>query len=106
MSAIASFIKLPKSALAGLRIAAASGAEYEYLSAKGREVVEYGWSGYVLGNVLDYLDEKHQIDLTKSEYNELAQFLTNSTGASHIILTSNQRAAFGDRLDPELFSED
>ncbi len=41
MSAIASFIKLPKSALEGLRKAAAGGTDYDYLTANGREVAEY-----------------------------------------------------------------
>lgn len=106
MSAIALFIKLPKSALAGLRQAAASGAVYDYLKANGSEVAEYRWSGDVLVTLLPYLDEKHQIDLMKSEYGELAGLLTNATDATHFIFTPNQRAAFGDRLAPKLFSQD
>ena len=55
MSAIASFTKLPKSALEGLREALASGTDYDYLRANGREVAEYRWSGYVLATLLPYL---------------------------------------------------
>jgi hypothetical protein len=106
MSAIASFIQLPKSALAGLREAATSGTDHDYLSANGRKVAEYRWSGYVLATLLPYLAHKHQIDLMKSEYDELAGFLTNSTGATHFIFTSGQRATFGGRLEPKSFSED
>ena len=106
MSAIASFIKLPKSALDGLRKAAVPkkrflGAPkdtyYEYLRKQGREVAEYRWSGFVLVTLLPYLQQKHKIDLMKSEYAELATFLTNARRATHFI--SRQ-------LDPGLFSED
>jgi hypothetical protein len=45
MSAIASFIKLPKSAIEGLRKAATDGTDRNYLSTNGREVAEYRWSG-------------------------------------------------------------
>jgi hypothetical protein len=41
MSAIASFIKLPKSAIEGLRKAATDGTDRNYLSTNGREVAEY-----------------------------------------------------------------
>jgi hypothetical protein len=106
MSAIASFIKVSNSALEGPRTAAGSGTDYDYLTANGREVAEYGWSGYVLATLLPYLQEKHQIDLMKSEYDELAAFLTNTTGATHFIFTPGQRAAFLNRLEPKLFSEE
>jgi hypothetical protein len=106
MSAIASFIKLPKSALEDLRNAAANGTEYDYLSVNGREVAEYRWSGYVLATLLPYLQEKHQIDLMKSEYDEVAAFLTNTTGATHFIFTRSQRTAFLNRLEPGSFSEE
>ena len=85
MSAIASFTNLPKSALEGLRKAAAGGTDYDYLSTNGRAVAEYRWSGYVLATLLPYLEEKHQSDLMKSE--ELAAFLTNTTRATHFIFT-------------------
>jgi hypothetical protein len=51
-------------------------------------VAEYRWSGYVLATLLPYLEEKHQIDLMKSE--ELAAFLTNTTRATHFIFTPGQ----------------
>jgi hypothetical protein len=105
MSAIASFIKLPKSALEGLRNSATSGTHHDYLSANGREIAEYRWSGYVMVTLLPYLEEKHQIDLMKSEYDDLAAFLTNTTSATHFIFTPSQRTAFLNRLEPKLFSE-
>ena len=54
----------------------------------GAAVAEYRWSGYVLATLLPYLEEKHQIDLMKSE--ELAAFLTNTTRATHFIFTPSQ----------------
>jgi hypothetical protein len=105
MSAIASFIKLPKSALEGLREAAANGTDDDYLSENGREVVDYGWSGYVLATLLPSLEEKHQIDLMKSEYDELGTSLTDATGATHFVFTPDHRVAFLNRLEPGLFSE-
>src|SRR5215471_17874272 len=106
MSAIASFIKLPKSAPEGLRAAAANGSTYDYLNGKGSEVAEYRWSGYVLATLLPYLQEKRQIDLMKSEYDELASIITSATGATHFIFTRYQRTAFLDRLESKLFSKD
>lgn len=115
MSAIASFIKLPKSALDGLRKAAVPqkrlfGAPkdtyYEYLRKNGREVTEYRWSGFVLGTLLPYLQQKHKIDLMKSEYAELGTFLTKTRRATHFILTSAQKTKFAKQLDSGLFSEE
>jgi hypothetical protein len=115
MSAIASFTKLPKSALAGVREAAVPKKRFfgglrdtyeEYLQRHGREVAEYRWSGFVLATLLPYLQEKHQIDLMKSDYNELGTFLTSARGATHFILTASQNAAFSQQLDPRLFSEE
>jgi hypothetical protein len=106
MSAIASFIKLPKAALEGLRQAVASGTDYEYLRANGSEIVEYRWSGYVLATLLPYLQEKHQIDLMKAEYDDIAGLLTNTTDAAHFIFTPSQSSAFLNRLDPSLYSQE
>ena len=98
ISAIASFAKLSKSALEGLRKAAAGGTDYDYQSTNGRAVAEYRWSGYVLATLLAHLEEKHQIDLMKSE--ELAAFLTNTTRATHFIFTP------ANGLEPKSFSEE
>jgi hypothetical protein len=106
MSAIASFIKVSKSGLDGLRNAAGNGTDCDYLIANGHDVAEYRWSGYVLGTLLPYLQEKHQIDMMKSEYDELAAYLTNTTGTTHFIFTPSQRTAFLKRLEPKSFSEE
>jgi hypothetical protein len=106
MSAIASFIKIPSSSLGRLREAAdGAGDDYNALLAEGVAVAEYSGSGYVLGTVLPYLKEQHQIDLMHSEHADLGKLLTESTGATHFILTPAQRAAYLDKLGPALFSE-
>ena len=47
-----------------------------------------------------------RLTLMKSEYGELAAFLTNTTGTTHFIFTPVQRAAFLNRLEPKSFSEE
>jgi len=114
MSSTASFIQLPESAVGGLRDAAipkkrlflaAKDTYHDYLVAHGREAIQYNWSGHVLATLLPYLEEKHQIDLMKSQFDELATFLTQARGATCYILTEAHSAAFVDRLDPQRFSE-
>lgn len=108
MSAIAEFIKLPKTALEGLSKAAlpnrlAPGAlgdtYHEYLQRNGEEVAEYRWSGYVLATLLPYLEEIHQIELMKSEHDALATTLTTARGATHFVLTNALRLKYLDKLN-------
>ena len=89
MSAIAQFIKLLKTALEGLnRVAIPKkplfgpprDTYHDYLGQHGEEVADYQWSGYVLATLLPYLEEQHQIDLMKSEYEPLAETLTAARG--------------------------
>jgi hypothetical protein len=92
MSSIASFIELPVSALPGLREVAvppqklygvAKANHYSYLLQNAREVVQYNWSGDVVTAVLTSLGEKHSLDWTHSELDEVADFLTKARGSSH-----------------------
>jgi|SRR5689334_12301445 len=106
MSAIASFVQLPTSALGGLRTSAvpkktffgSTQDKYEdYLRQHGRSVAEYPWSGYVLATLLVFLQQRG-IDLMHSEYDDLATFLTNSRRATHFIFTHAHRLAYLDQL--------
>lgn len=106
MSAVASFTKIPKAALAGLRESVQNRSIHAYLKANGREIAEYRWSGYVLATLLPYLQETFQINLMNSEYDELNALLTDATGATHFIFSPAQKRAFLSRLGPDLFSED
>ncbi len=112
MSAIASFIKLPKTALDGLRDAAIPKKRlfgsphdtyHDYLRQHGQEVADYKWSGYVLATLLVCLQEQ-QIDLMHSEYDRLSTFLTKSRGTTHFIFTDAHKRAYLPKLDGE-FSE-
>jgi hypothetical protein len=113
MSAIASFIQLPTSALAGLRTVAVPKKTFfgstrdkygEYLQQNGRPVAEYPWSGYVLATLLTYLDARG-IGLMNSEHGELSTFLTNARGATHFVFTHDQKLAYLDKLSGP-FSQD
>jgi hypothetical protein len=108
MSAIASFIKLPKTALDGLRDAAIPKKRlfgsphdtyHDYLRQHGQEVADYKWSGYVLATLLVCLQEQHQIDLMHSEYDQLSTFLTKSRGNTHFIFTDSHKQAYLPKLD-------
>lgn len=113
MSAIASFIKLPKTALDGLResavpkkgfFGAPQDAFFDFLEQHGDEIAEYSWSGYVLATLLAYLDEKHQITL-ESDGDELGNFLTEARGATYSIFTNGHKQAFLTKLGGQ-FSEE
>jgi hypothetical protein len=108
MSAIAAFIKLPKTALDGLLAAATPKKRifgqprdnyFDYLQQNGEEVADYRWSGYVLGTLLPYLADRHQIDLMESEHNALSEALSKERGATHFILTNAHRIRCLDKLD-------
>jgi hypothetical protein len=109
MSAIASFILLPRTALKGLRKAAVpkkrffgptKDSYWDFLAQNGREVGHYQWSGYVLIPVLIWLQKEHQTDLLKSSYDELAAFLGSIRKSSHLILSVEHKNAYLERLDP------
>ena len=55
--------------------------------------------------LLIYLQQKHGIDLMKSEYGTLASDLTKARHATTFLLTPAHKSAFLTRLDPKLFSE-
>ena len=108
MSAIATFTKLPKIAIDGLREAAVPKKRlfratrdgyHDYLRQHGRQVVEYKYSGFVLATLLPYLEERHQINLMKSNYDELSSFLTKSRRATHFIFTDAHRQSYLSALD-------
>lgn len=113
MSAIASFIKLPKTALDGLREAAIPKKRFfgsprdtypDYLQRHGQQAADYKWSGYILATLIVCLQKQHQIDLMKSEFDDLSTFLSTSRGATCFIFTDAHKRAFLSKLDGQ-FSE-
>src|SRR5690349_10405647 len=106
MSAIATFTKLPKTSLDGLRQAVVEGDYHEFLDQNGTPAADYDWSGYVLATLLPYLDEQ-QIHLGKSEHDDLASSLSQAAqGTSFIFFTDAHRQAYLSRLQPGSFSEE
>jgi hypothetical protein len=103
MSSIASFIKLPKTALDGLRQATAQGGFDRYLQQHGKPVADYDSPGFILATLLPYLEEQ-QIDLMTSEHDELATFLSETLQATCFIFTDAHRQAYAGKLTPESFS--
>ena len=112
MSAIASFIQIPTSALAGIREAAVpkrglfGGAKdtfHDVLRKNGREAARYEWSGNVLATLLPYLEEQG-VDLMKSEHVELSDYISEKRQATCYILTAAEKR-FLPQLRRELFSE-
>jgi hypothetical protein len=113
MSAIASFTLLPKSALPELREAAVPKKGFfggvkdrfpDFLRARGREATSYAWSGYVIATVLPYLEER-QIDLMKSEHDDLSSHLSRARKSTCFIFTPAHKRAYLDRLSPASYSE-
>ncbi len=113
MSAIASFILLPKSALSELSDAATpkkgffGGVKdrfHDFLRSRGREVTSYDWSGYVLATLLPFLDERG-VDLMKSEYGELSSHLSKERKSTCFIFTSAHKRAYLSQLSPDSYSE-
>jgi hypothetical protein len=78
---------------------------WDYLRQNGQEVAQYMWSGWVFGLLLVYLQEREQIDLEHSAYDELAAFLTKARGVSHCILTNEHSKTYLAKLDTQ-FSEE
>ena len=115
MSAIASFIQLPKSAIEGLREAAIPKKKlfgrtvdgyWEYLKRNERASFDYQWSGYVVAVLLPYLQELHQIDLMHSEDEELSNFLTKARSSTHFILNETHKKAYLAKLSGEFSKEE
>ena len=114
MSSIASFIRLPKSAVAGLRDAAVPQKRifgglkdtfHDFIEKNGEEVASYDWSGYVLATLLPYLDEQG-INIMKSEHDELSRFLSEKRQSTCFILTISQKEKYVGRLEAASFSVD
>lgn len=77
---------------------------WEFLSAHGREIGHYDWSGWVLATLLPYLHE-NDIDLDQSELDDLSAFLCAVRENSVFILTARHREKYLEKLDPAHYSE-
>jgi hypothetical protein len=113
MSAVASFILLPTSALGELRDAAVPKKRFfggfkdglpEFLAKRGKEVAQYAWSGYVLATLLPYLAQKKQIVLMKPDYEDLGAFMSKTRNSSVFVFSSVQKDAALEKLSNGTFS--
>jgi hypothetical protein len=113
MTTVAAFTLLPRKALTGLREVAlqkgpvAKGREKikAYLLGHGKPLVHYYWSGFIMGTLLVYLQEKRYIDLMKSEFDELGFSLTKIREGATFILTAAHKKAYLSDLKPATYSE-
>jgi hypothetical protein len=114
MSAIASFVQIPRNAVEGLRLAATPRKKLfggmrdtypDYLQQNGQSIAEYKWSGYVLATLRVYLQQRHDIDLMHSAYDELSSFLTHARATTCFIFTDTHKKAYLAKFDPP-FSEE
>jgi hypothetical protein len=113
MSGIAYFTKLPKAALGGLRQAAVTQVSgsvgtfdsyAEYLNRYGQSVSEYQGAGIVFATLLIYLQQEKNIDLMKSDYDELARALTKTRQSAHFIFTEAHKVSLLNELNPQLLT--
>ena len=107
-SAIGQSFVISESALPIVQAAASPGkrllrgASDQFWEVLGRETVtriEYGWSGYVLATLLQYLNQQG-IDLMHSDHDEVASTLSQTREGSVVVLTSDHRERYLARLDP------
>jgi hypothetical protein len=115
MSQIASFVLLEANKLDTLRTTASPKRRFfggnrdeynDFLQKDGREVAHFHWAGIVIATLLSYLQERHQIDLMKSEHDDLAMFLCKERHASIFFLTNEHKRVYLNRLQALVCSEE
>jgi hypothetical protein len=101
MSLLASFYVVDKD-----RVHALEGVEdlHSELSAAGRELDHFGWSGYAFVALTMYLDEQG-IQMEDPAYGEAMTVLSEAQGATVMIFTAAQKAKLAE-FDPEKHPEE
>lgn len=77
---------------------------WNYLAGNAAELPNFDGPGYIYGNLLVYLEEQKNIDLTTNEYGLIAKELIEKRGNAHFLFTNTQRLRFSDQLDPGRYS--
>jgi hypothetical protein len=77
---------------------------WDYLANHAKALKDFHASGYIIGNVLVYLQEEKGINLLQNEYDDIARELIEKRGSSHILLTHKQKADFVSRLNASNFT--
>jgi hypothetical protein len=69
--------------------------------ATGDEIFNYSWSGWVIGVLLAYLNEKHGVDFETY----IGARVTDAEGSTTIVLTADHKRQFLARMQPGNFDE-
>jgi hypothetical protein len=77
---------------------------WAYLSDNAKDLKNFNGSGYLYGNILVYLQEEKNIDLTQNEYDSIIKELIDKRGSSHFFFTNKQKTAFINQLVPAKYS--
>ena len=111
MSSIAHCTLIPILKLNALRIAAVPKKSwfsrrekdtfYDFLDANGTPCLEFEGGGYYCVMALTWLEEKKNIDLMKSEHNDLAHFLSETREGACFILTKSVRDRYLEFISPD-----
>lgn len=67
--------------------------------------VKFEWSGYIFGSLLIYLQEKKDINLLNSEFDSIANWISEKRSASVMIFTSKHKKLYLDKLTLDNFTE-
>jgi hypothetical protein len=79
---------------------------WDYLNSNSKKLKDFGYSGYIFADLLIFLVENKGIDLLKSKYDDIANFIIERRQNSTIILTYDHRQAYLDKLAADKFTAD
>ena len=78
---------------------------WDFLESNSSKLKDFEWSGYIFGNLLIYLQENKQIDLLSSEFDSIANWISEKRSASVMIFTLNHKKFYLDKLELGNFNE-
>lgn len=78
---------------------------WNFLESNSSKLKDFEWSGYIFGNLLIYLQENKQIDLLSSEFDSIANWISEKRSTSVMIFTLNHKKSYLDKLELENFNE-
>jgi hypothetical protein len=100
MSAIADFVLIQKSKLPGLKQAAAFIDGYwDFIQANSTPLKDYNWSGYVMLELIIFLQEQKEINLMENEYQELMETLSAQRENSTYLFTLEQKNTYLNQIN-------
>lgn len=77
---------------------------WNYLNSNSEKLRDFKYSGYIFANLLIFLAENKEIDLLKSEYDDIASAIAERRQNSTIILTYRHREAYLHKLETNKFA--